>query len=78
VEEAAKPGDATGARPPFTHLSLVCAATMGANESRSHGHGHGQAAPDVEDYYKLLGVDENATADEIKVGACCGIVGMVA
>jgi hypothetical protein len=50
---------------------------MGANESRSHGHGHGQAAPDVEDYYKLLGVDENATADEIKVGACCGIVRIV-
>jgi hypothetical protein len=36
---------------------------MGANESRSQG----SRQADAEDYYTLLGVDENATGDEIKV-----------
>jgi DnaJ-class molecular chaperone len=36
---------------------------MGASESRSQGN----QQSDVEDYYTLLGVDENATGDEIKV-----------
>jgi hypothetical protein len=40
---------------------------MGANESRSQGAQSQNAGSIVEDYYTLLAVDENATADEIKV-----------
>lgn len=44
------------------------AAEMGAGESKA-GHGASDGpATDALDYYQLLDVDENATADEIKVG----------
>jgi hypothetical protein len=39
---------------------------MGANESRSQGPGS-QASAEVEDYYTLLGVEEDASGDDIKV-----------
>ncbi|KAI0077259.1 DnaJ-domain-containing protein [Panus rudis PR-1116 ss-1] len=39
---------------------------MGASESRAGGHGQEDQAGAPPDYYALLEVDENATADEIK------------
>ena len=38
---------------------------MGANESRSHEEVGDSAA--AQDYYAILDVDENASADEIRV-----------
>jgi len=40
---------------------------MGAQGSRSQPDENDQATGEVEDYYGLLGVEETATADEIKV-----------
>lgn len=40
---------------------------MGANESRSHQEADDIAAPS--DYYAILEVDENASADEIRVSS---------
>lgn len=40
---------------------------MGANESRSHQEADDAAAPS--DYYAILEVDENASADEIRVSS---------
>ena len=41
---------------------------MGANESRqAQGHVEDNAGDGVEDYYALLEVGEDASADEIKV-----------
>jgi hypothetical protein len=42
---------------------------MGAGESKANGPGAVDAQAAVPDYYELLQVDENATADEIKVRA---------
>lgn len=42
---------------------------MGAGQSNSRGNAEGQDPNSVIDYYQLLEVDENATADEIKVRA---------
>jgi hypothetical protein len=40
---------------------------MGANESRSHQEADDAAAP--QDYYAILEVDEDASADEIRVSS---------
>jgi hypothetical protein len=53
----------------FVHLEVPLQVAMGAHESKAHsGSEKDTKGEAVQDYYELLGVDEGASADEIKVG----------
>ena len=41
---------------------------MGAQQSTENQGGNDGNAPNAQDYYAILQVEENATSDEIKVG----------